>query len=83
MTDIDFIKDNEPNFQQKSKMILSLILVSLPLLVFAYIDPGSGSAIVAAVLGIIAAIRYTIRKSFYKIKRKIVDKKKKKRTQKK
>ena len=35
----------------------------------AYIDPGSGSVIMTAILGAIAAVGYTIRKYFYKIKR--------------
>jgi len=36
---------------------------------YAYVDPGSGSAIVTAILGGIAAITYTLRKQFYKIKK--------------
>ena len=56
-------------------MILFVVLVVFPLPLFAYVDPGSGSAIVTAVLGTIAAIGYTIRKSYYKIKRKIFRKK--------
>ncbi len=35
---------------------------------YAYVDPGSGSAIVTAILGFFAAIGYTMRKQFYKIK---------------
>lgn len=35
---------------------------------YAYVDPGSGSAIVTAILGFFAAIGYTLRKQFYKIK---------------
>ena len=35
----------------------------------AYVDPGSGSVIVTTILGFIAAISYTLRKYFYKIKR--------------
>lgn len=38
---------------------------------FAYIDPGSGSVIVTTILGIFAAIGYTFRKYFYKIRRKV------------
>ena len=34
----------------------------------AYIDPGSGSIIMTAILGFIAAIGYTSRKYFYKLK---------------
>ncbi len=34
----------------------------------AYIDPGSGSIVMTAILGFIAAIGYTSRKYFYKLK---------------
>lgn len=34
----------------------------------AYVDPGSGSVIVTTVLGLLAAVGYTFRKYFYKIK---------------
>lgn len=42
-----------------------------PATAFAYVDPGSGSVIVTTILGLIAAIGYTFRKYFYKIKRMI------------
>lgn len=35
----------------------------------AYVDPGSGSVIVTAILGFFAAIGYTTRKYYYRIKR--------------
>ena len=35
---------------------------------YAYVDPGSGSAIVTAILGGIAAVTFTLRKQFYKLK---------------
>ena len=41
----------------------------LPSTAFAYVDPGSGSVIVTTVLGLIAAIGYTFRKYFYKVRR--------------
>jgi len=47
--------------------ILFTFLYIAPL--HAYIDPGSGGAIVTAILGFIAAIGYTIRKYFYKLKK--------------
>jgi len=47
----------------------------LPSTAFAYVDPGSGSVIVTTILGLIAAIGYTFRKYFYKIKRLISGKK--------
>lgn len=37
----------------------------------AYVDPGSGSVIVTTILGLIAAIGYTFRKYFYKVRRKL------------
>lgn len=36
----------------------------------AYVDPGSGSVIITTILGFIAAIGYTFRKYFYRLKRK-------------
>jgi len=39
-----------------------------PSLAHAYVDPGSGSVIITTVLGLIAAIGYTIRKYFYRIR---------------
>lgn len=35
----------------------------------AYVDPGSGSVIITTILGAIAAVGYTFRKYFYKLKR--------------
>ena len=35
---------------------------------FAYVDPGSGGALITALLGAIGAAGYTLRKYFYKIK---------------
>ncbi len=34
----------------------------------AYIDPGSGSVLTTAIIGFFAAIAYTFRKYFYKLK---------------
>jgi hypothetical protein len=34
----------------------------------AYIDPGTGSAVTAAILGFFAAVAYTFRKYLYRIK---------------
>ena len=41
----------------------------------AYVDPGSGSVIVTTILGLIAAIGYTFRKYFYKLRRFVTGKK--------
>lgn len=38
---------------------------------YAYIDPGSGSIITSAIIGFFAAIAYTFRKTFYRIKDKL------------
>ena len=40
-----------------------------PSVAYAYVDPGSGSVIVTTILGLFAAIGYTCRKYFYKIRR--------------
>ena len=49
-------------------MAISAALI-LPSTAYAYVDPGSGSVIVTTVLGVFAAIGYTLRKYFYKIRR--------------
>lgn len=59
-------------FSLKTYVLLALLV---PNLAFAYVDPGSGSVIVTTILGLIAAIGYTVRKNFYKIKRMIIGKK--------
>jgi len=59
-------------------LMLQIGLISnlfFPSIAFAYVDPGSGSVIVTTILGLIAAIGYTFRKYFYKIKRKLMGKK--------
>jgi len=60
----------------RSKAILGMLvsLLFFPTIAFAYVDPGSGSVIVTTILGLIAAVGYTCRKYFYKIKRKFVKK---------
>ena len=47
--------------------LLLIIFCSTP--VYAYIDPSSGSAIVAAIVGFFAAIIWNIKKIWYKLKR--------------
>ena len=49
--------------------ILILAIILFPGTAYAYVDPGSGSVIVTTILGLIAAIGYTFRKYFYKMKR--------------
>jgi hypothetical protein len=46
----------------------SILLLSASQPAMAYIDPGSGSMIMTTILGFIAAIGYTARKYFYKVK---------------
>jgi hypothetical protein len=48
--------------------LLALTLLVLPGAAHAYVDPGSGSVIVTAILGTIGAIGYTFRKFFYRLK---------------
>ena len=49
-----------------------VLMLLEPTLAFAYVDPGSGSIIVTSILGLIAAIGYTFRKYFYKLKRMVL-----------
>ena len=53
----------------KDRLIVSaIIFASITSEAFAYIDPGSGSVLTAAIIGFFAAIAYTCRKYFYKLK---------------
>ena len=48
-----------------------LFLVSIhPSYMHAYIDPGSGSAIITAILGFFAAVAYSFRQFFYNLRSK-------------
>jgi hypothetical protein len=60
--------------RKKAMLGVSVSLLFFPTIAFAYVDPGSGSVIVTTILGFIAAVGYTCRKYFYKIKRKFVKK---------
>lgn len=53
-----------------SKQIIILIVISIliPNVAFAYIDPGSGSAIMSAIIGFFVAIGLLIKTFWYKIK---------------
>lgn len=48
-------------------LFLSIFFVSSP--AFAYIDPGSGSAIMSAIIGFFVAIGFAIKTYWYKLKR--------------
>jgi len=52
-------------------MILALSMSSA----HAYIDPGSGSVLTTAIIGFFAAIAYTCRKYFYRLKDKLAGRK--------
>ena len=53
------------------KNMLLLYLVSLyPFHLYEYIDPGSGSALITAILGFFAAIIYSFKKFFYNLRSK-------------
>ena len=58
------------NSRFNSLVIALFFTISLTENAYAYVDPGSGSVIVTAVLGFIAAISYTFRKYFYNLKKK-------------
>ncbi len=45
------------------------LILAYPADAYAYVDPGSGSVIVTTILGLFAAVGYTIRKYYYKIRR--------------
>lgn len=51
-----------------SSLVILVLLIDQS---YAYVDPGSGSAIVTTVLGLLAAVGYTCRKYFYKLRGKI------------
>ena len=53
----------------KNSLLLCLILIYTTN-VYAYIDPGSGSALITAILGFFAAIIYSFKKYFYNLKDK-------------
>ena len=46
----------------------SIFIFLLPTNVYAYLDPGSGSALITAIFSFFAAVIYTTKKYFYKIK---------------
>ncbi len=56
-------------------LLLCLILI-IPINAYAYIDPGSGSALITAILGFFAAIIYSFKKFFYNLKDKFKSKSK-------
>jgi hypothetical protein len=61
------------NLNMKNILLLSALLV-YPLDLYAYIDPGSGGALITAILGFFAAIIYSFKKFFYNLKDKFKSK---------
>ena len=59
------------DFIHKRPIIAVLLIAAVlqPEVAHAYVDPGSGSVIVTAILGFFAAIGYTCRKQFYRLRR--------------
>lgn len=55
-------------------LVATILLLSSTQPSHAYIDPGSGSIVMTAILGFLAAVGYTARKYFYKIKNLFVRK---------
>ncbi len=54
-----------------ARMALTVACAAMvyPSTAHAYIDPGSGSVVMSTLLGLAAAVAYTFKKYFYKIKR--------------
>lgn len=46
----------------------ALLALMLPVSAYAYVDPGTGSVLTTAILGLFAAVAYTFRKYMYRIK---------------
>ncbi|TDR23233.1 hypothetical protein [Marinicella litoralis] len=59
-----------------NKLFNILILILLPTVSFAYIDPGSGSAIMSAIIGFFVAIGLAVKTYWYKLKSFFVKSKK-------
>jgi hypothetical protein len=67
-------KNDKIRLVSRTMVIFLLGFTAFPTTAMAYVDPGSGSVIVTTILGLIAAIGYTFRKYFYKIKRVLTGK---------
>lgn len=50
------------------KFLILVLLLSLPYAANAYIDPGSGSAIMSAIIGFFVAVGIAIKTYWYKLK---------------
>jgi hypothetical protein len=58
--------------------LLFLLILFIPINSYAYIDPGSGGALITAILGFFAALTYSFKKFFYNLKNKFKSKSKSK-----
>lgn len=61
----------------KNLLIISSLFIFSSNPAFAYIDPGTGSAIISAIIGFCVAFGIVIKSYFYKIKSFFKDKSKK------
>ena len=68
------VASNRPVVSAVFQVFVATFLL-FPSTAYAYVDPGSGSVIVTTILGLVAAVGYTFRKYFYKLKRFIIDRK--------
>tara|TARA_B100001175_G_C19312914_1_gene543941 strand:- start:527 stop:712 length:186 start_codon:yes stop_codon:yes gene_type:complete len=59
----------------KIQITLFLLLALYVPSAFAYIDPGSGGALITAILGFFAALAYSFKKFFYNLRSKFKTKK--------
>ncbi|MGU9951710.1 MAG: hypothetical protein ACNYPH_05310 [Gammaproteobacteria bacterium WSBS_2016_MAG_OTU1] len=65
---LGLIKNNVRDIATVCSVAAVTMVIFHPQTAHAYIDPGSGSAIITVILGVIGAIGYTFRKYYYKIK---------------
>ena len=56
----------------KKILLIVVSLLSLPGTAHAYIDPGSGSAIMSAIIGFFVVIGLTVKSFWYKIKSRFI-----------
>jgi hypothetical protein len=60
------------NIKKYSKNFIPLLTILLfPGDIFAYIDPGSGSALTAAIIAFLSGILFYVKKYYFMIKRSI------------
>jgi hypothetical protein len=52
----------------QSFILLLAVFAMMPLPAYAYVDPGTGSAVAAFILGLFGAVAYTFRKYMYRMK---------------